>query len=48
MFGMEEHVQLPNELLFYIVKYIDDDEDGLSLAVSGAVKGFAEVYGETR
>ena len=45
----DERVQLPNELLFHITKYyIEEDVDSFSLALSGAVKGFAEFYGETR
>lgn len=35
--GSQESVQLPDELLLYIAKYFDGDEDGLSLAISEAV-----------
>jgi len=48
MFGMEERVRLPNELLYYISQYIDNDIDSFSLALSGTVRGFAEFYGDTR
>ena len=35
--------QLPNELLFYITKYLKD-EDCVALTLSGVVKGFAAFY----
>jgi len=48
MLEMEERDQLPNELFFSIAKYIEEDIDSFSLALSGAIKGFADFYGETR
>ena len=35
--------QLPNELLLFLSKYLRD-EDCVSLALSGVVKGFASFY----
>ena len=46
--GDLEGDQLPNEIFFSIAKYIEEDIDSFSLALSGAVKGFADFYGETR
>ncbi len=44
--SVKSHVpvtQLPCELLLLITKYLEDD-DCVSLALSGAIKGFAAFY----
>lgn len=48
MSGIQSEVQLPEELLLYIAKYFDADEDSLSLAISEAVKGFSSLYSDAR
>ena len=39
--------QLPNELLFYITKYLGD-EDCVVLSLCGALKGFTAFYSQNR
>jgi len=48
MFGVSGSPRLPNEMLSFIAKYLEGDENCLSLALSGAIKGFASFYGATR
>ena len=40
-------IQLPNELLFFITKPLDD-RDCVALALSGAFEGFASFYDAER
>jgi len=40
-------LQLPNELLLFITKYLKDD-DCVSLALSGVIQGFASFYSLNR
>ncbi len=48
MSQLEGDVQLPAELLLMIEKHLDGQENGLSLVLSGALKGFALVYAQER
>lgn len=49
MFGIEQQsIQLPPEMLLLIAKNLDGEEDGLSIALSGALDGFASLYGANR
>jgi len=41
-------VQLPNELLSHLSKYLDGDVNAFSLALSGSVDEFSSFYGQER